>query len=282
MSIFSTETQTSGRFNDAPATIKSVRAVKYDFVTKEGVNKGSAPAVQYILITEDGREIKDIWGLGRAMSERVKATPDGKTFVALPGQTMPAGFNKATAIAMVMAAIAEHAPELAEAIDQGNGGKGDLTLLDGHKFHFRIQSRKYEAQDGTTKTDDVLLPTQYLGKGKGAKSAPAKTSKSKAKADEDEDEEEDTDFDVDAELTTLIKKVLKSQDEGITKIQLQGLMVPELAKAAKKNSAWEPHRRDALAKISDVSWLKEQAEAGEWDYTGKQITAAEDDDEDDE
>src|SRR5690242_10749701 len=119
MSLFSSDNlRESGFMDDVQATIKSARCQQFDFTDKSGKMVATDSTVlTLVLIDPNGKERAEQYGVGRAANGKIKASKDGKTFEARPGQQMIDGFDKKSKLGQLIAEIANTAPDIAKAID---------------------------------------------------------------------------------------------------------------------------------------------------------------------
>ncbi len=265
------QTKQGGFLDDVDAVVISSIARRHTMVNKDGKVFGMEDEPVWMLTLQAG-EVKSEQRYGVGGADRIEPTKDGKTFQAAPGKDMPNGFAENSRGARLMRELKNIGfPELDELVN-GNGGKGDFTVLAGHAFHWKEHVEKMSVKDKATgkKTDievRTLVPVKYIGKGKTTKGAPAKGTPApaaKGKAAKAEPEEEDAG--IPNRVIEIVNDILTNEDGPITKLALQKKVVAVID----EDEDLKGSRREIIRLLMSDDFLN--SDDAPWTFDGKTVS----------
>ncbi len=267
MSIFniSKQTQGGGLLNDVDGTVVKSYTRQFDFTKKDGTVAAGDVPVWTIVIKAGDVEREENYGVGRGLQSVIRATKDGKTFEARPGQTMPEGFNANTPSAKLTTELAN--VKCPVDVDAGNNGKGDVSVIEGLTFHWNRKVETFTGNDGKPAKTEILLPTAYVGKGKATAAGGAKAAKGKA-AEPAEDDDSDDSFDVEEATVELVQAILgEADDNTITKA---AVLKPAFAAMKEDSDTWtDARKKEATRLLTNSKFFA--ADGRPWTWDGKSI-----------
>jgi hypothetical protein len=237
-----------GLVDDIDVVITSCRAENFQYVTKLGEDKGSAPAIvlKATPVDKSLKAIQEVYTVGT----KVQPSKDGTGFTRLPGMTT-GGINKQSkgGVFLERAQAVAGCPSFAP--------PAGLSSLEGKTVHMiRIPTPKYGADKSgkqVGKADGTMLViSAFLSEQKGSKGAPS--------------------ADIADEATGVILSILQEQKDGKLRYP-DGVSKTKLNQLVFSALDGNPNRREINAYALSDACLK-GADAP-WSFDGKVITLPE-------